>query len=281
MLTEYDPQNENVAATENRNIFINAGCDLITAHPSREERYRAVIGLLAHETGHTLYTDFPALEMYMASMEAGHWYPAEPMPQTTQSTRNLADLNSALTNQMRRGAVLTLSKFLWNAMEDAFIENELFEDYPGSFTYGLGLVRDTHYESIKSIPAMIAAGQKDLEIFLQIFLSYAKFRLVKSDDYDGELLDRLQACVPIIDPALVSRNSMDRFTAANQILLHIWDMFQEQEQQQNQQQGQPGQQGSAATAGGGSGASQAQQQLKQQISNIAGQSKEAKGARLG
>lgn len=66
----WQPDNTDLAYTDNLHITINAGNPAITEFPTREERYQMVLGLFAHELGHCLYTDFLTQQTYRNNLSA-------------------------------------------------------------------------------------------------------------------------------------------------------------------------------------------------------------------
>ena len=61
----WDPKDRNGACTNNTAIRINAGHPTVTKIRGRMNRYEMISGLLSHELGHVLYTDFLANQAYM------------------------------------------------------------------------------------------------------------------------------------------------------------------------------------------------------------------------
>jgi len=64
-----------VAYTDNINININCGNRITEDYPTRELKNLSLIGLLGHELGHILFTNFPKLEMFMNSVDSMTMYP--------------------------------------------------------------------------------------------------------------------------------------------------------------------------------------------------------------
>jgi len=59
VLPFWAPELKFAAATNDNDIHINCGCEVITRKTSRIDRYRAVYGMFAHELGHGLNKDVP------------------------------------------------------------------------------------------------------------------------------------------------------------------------------------------------------------------------------
>ena len=70
--TTYDTsENASVAYTDGCGIHINMGNDLTQVIDTTELKNISGIGLLGHEVGHILFTDFSILEKYMESLKKG------------------------------------------------------------------------------------------------------------------------------------------------------------------------------------------------------------------
>lgn len=113
-------------------IGINAGCDLVTEQKTREEKHLSVQGLLYHELGHVLFTDFPTRTAWSNQMKAGKWFPAEPMRINDVNGINL----SAKMNDKKFLEILVhCAEEIENCIEDGFIEREMKELFPGNCSW--------------------------------------------------------------------------------------------------------------------------------------------------
>lgn len=79
VLTYWDESPDaDVASTNNRTIKINAANRMTASFPTRKLKDLSLRGLLGHEIGHILYTDFNMASVYTSKLLAGEFYPAEP-----------------------------------------------------------------------------------------------------------------------------------------------------------------------------------------------------------
>lgn len=67
-----------VAYTDNTNININCGNSITADYPTKELKHLSLIGLMGHEEGHVLYTDFHALQIFMQAVDNATLYPKIP-----------------------------------------------------------------------------------------------------------------------------------------------------------------------------------------------------------
>ncbi len=115
----WQPKNPSVANTDNQFITINAGHPFVTKTRGRENRYRIVCGLFAHELGHDLYTDFLAEQTYTNRLESFGWFPSTPLLTTVQDRANEAKLWDYLKEDPKQlEAAQILAHHITNVVED-------------------------------------------------------------------------------------------------------------------------------------------------------------------
>ena len=85
-------ENAGITVTDNRIIHLNAGNFLTRSFPTRSLRADSLIGLVGHECGHILFSDFTMLELYFQSLEKGRFYPQEPEAVAAALEKNLQDI---------------------------------------------------------------------------------------------------------------------------------------------------------------------------------------------
>lgn len=224
----WDPEEESAARTNAMTIHINAGCRLVTQNRSREERYRIVCGLFAHELGHCLYTDFPAAQTHGNLLLAGKWFPEPPEMKTPEDIRNESRLREYAEEDPQNSALLRCAAHVVsNLLEDGYVENRMLSRFPGSLGFCLQELRRQHWESIPTVTQLIEKEEDGGHIFesmLQLFLSYAKFGEIKYGDEpltDGRI-QTIFGLLPELDRAVLSPSAKDRLRALNLILVRCW-----------------------------------------------------------
>jgi len=208
------------AATNNQVICINANSPLLKFLSLREEKYVAILGLLAHESGHILYTDFSAIENYLTAMKEGKWYPEPPEFEDELLNDNLLKVQEA----MRAGKTKALryaAKQLDNIFEDVYIERELNQAFPGSFREGLDLVVQQIWETMSTIPEMIEKECPDYAIMQNLILSYVRYGNVKDAGYRGRIMDDFLELIPILDD-VIGASLSERQMVVNSLLVRLW-----------------------------------------------------------
>lgn len=206
------PKADFVACTDGDDIKISLNSEFVKAQETRQQKYYAIIGLILHECGHVLYTDFALLNKAILCLAANGIYP----PITISE-----ELDAMLKD--RKGAMLIpVYKSLENCIEDGFIERLVIKDVPG---YGECLikVRKMHMEdsSILSYDASIkkaAETGKELDricMMLNMVLFYAKYSMDLTDGIEDDLTDSFKDIQGIIDKAMKSYHAPDRMKQIN------------------------------------------------------------------
>ena len=179
----WDPKSSSVANTNNLRIRINTGNQLVTQNRSRENRYRIICGLFAHELGHCLYTDFPASQTHKNYLEVGKWYPDPPelkMPGDIRNERRLWEYGKSDPQNMEM--LRWIAHIISNILEDGYVENRMLSRFPGKLGACLQDLRNQQWESLPTVTQLMEKEESDGHIFesiLQLLLSYAKYGELK------------------------------------------------------------------------------------------------------
>lgn len=216
-----------LAYTDNNSITINVGNeDLKTKN--RNDKYRLIVGFLAHETAHILYTDFIEKHKFLNGLNRGQWYPQRPVFKRGKYERRLEEIESAFT--ANAASLCNIANVLRNTFEDEVIEQRMKHEYPGSFKEGLSYV-GCYLAKISS--SIIDLCQSDQELCIRINLIFHYARLGTRDFQEaGSRRERwIKICTPYMDKA-VNGNALERFDAVNHLLVLLWpyiDLTQGQE----------------------------------------------------
>lgn len=152
----------NVAVTDNMCVAINCGNQMVTKVRGRENRYQIVCGLFAHELGHVLYTDFLTNQTYHNNLEMERWYPSGPMLNTSADIRReKAFWNYVKADPKNKEMVHIIAHNIWNILEDAYIENRMLNNFPGTLGYGLEDLRELHFSQVSTVTELIEAEERD------------------------------------------------------------------------------------------------------------------------
>ena len=152
IFTICDENNELTAATQGQMIMLNTLGPLIRGLDTNWEKYVSNIGHVVHECGHVLFTDFANQNPLLTGWITGDfkYYPETPNITGAEELKKLMNdypnLRKVYTSAMR-GIV--------NAIEDAYIENRLRENFDGLAVAGLELDNQTMFEQTPSLNEML------------------------------------------------------------------------------------------------------------------------------
>lgn len=229
----WQPDNTDLAYTDNLYITINAGNPAITEFPTREERYQMVCGLFAHELGHCLYTDFLTQQTYRNNLSACRWYPEKPKLARVQDVKNEGEFWEYAQEDPQNLALLgRVAHELCNVLEDAAMENRVLEQFPGTLGQALDFVRAWQWREMPTVTQLKereAQGTPMFYCLLQLFLSYGKFGELKygEEPLREQHIQTVFELLPLLDDDLRAASGKDRWNTVNCILIRCWEHVRE------------------------------------------------------
>ena len=229
----WQPDNTDLAYTDNLHITINAGNPAITEFPTREKRYQMVCGLFAHELGHCLYTDFLAQQTYRNNLSACRWYPEKPKLTRVQDAKNEGEFWEYAQEDPQNLALLgRVAHEVCNVLEDAAMENRVLEQFPGTLGQALDFVRAWQWREMPTVTQLKereAQGTPMFYCLLQLFLSYGKFGELKygEESLSEEHIQTVFELLPLLDDDLRATSGKNRWNTVNCILIRCWEHVRE------------------------------------------------------
>lgn len=207
------------ALTNNKEIIVNAANSLFTKRDELDEPLSVsvdhILGVMFHEAGHVLYTNFSVLRKYKEQFRDGKLV-INSIELSKEEKKSLKEINNLL-NDNRSNVVLGVSLtkikafiyniFDWlnNAIEDGRIEKTLLDrdaDF-GGYCNGLIGLRNKQKDEI------VGSNIQDIEKYLNACFEYAKYGT--STTYTGDVFPELEEAKPIIDIMLDCKEAM-KFT---------------------------------------------------------------------
>ena len=207
------------ALTNNKEIIVNAANSLFTKRDGLDEPLSVsvdhILGVMFHEAGHVLYTNFSVLRKYKEQFRDGKLVISS-IELSKEERRSLNEINNLLNDNRSNvvlGVSLTKTKsfiyniFDWlnNAIEDGRIEKTLLDkdaDF-GGYCNGLIGLRSKQKDEI------VGSNIQDIEKYLNACFEYAKYGT--STTYTGDVFPELEEAKPIIDIMLDCKEAM-KFT---------------------------------------------------------------------
>lgn len=207
------------ALTNNKEIIVNAANSLFTKRDELDEPLSVsvdhILGVMFHEAGHVLYTNFSVLRKYKEQFRDGKLVISS-IELSKEEKKSLKEINNLLNDNRSNvvlGVSLTKTKsfiyniFDWlnNAIEDGRIEKTLLDrdaDF-GGYCNGLIGLRNKQKDEI------VGSNIQDIEKYLNACFEYAKYGT--STTYTGDIFPELEEAKPIIDIMLDCKEAM-KFT---------------------------------------------------------------------
>ena len=125
-------------------ICINTACSFVSEQESREEQHMAVLGLLYHEIGHLLFTDYPTTRAWSYQLQRGKWFPKEPKGMNTVAGINLAQ---SMADPEFLQVFSHCADSVDNCLEDGYVEREISLMCPGTGKDALAVMNMVLYET--------------------------------------------------------------------------------------------------------------------------------------
>lgn len=165
-----------IAHTDNRTISLNAGNSLTRSFPTRSLKADSLLGIIGHECGHILFSDFTMLNTYHQALSGGRFYPNEPEDLSSKQERSLRDIQECFENEEEAviAAVSDIAHTLVNIMEDVYIESRMCDTFPGGVKTGIILNNLRFAEEMDTITEEINHQHHEVFIIINLLIQYAK-----------------------------------------------------------------------------------------------------------
>ncbi len=214
-----------IAHTDNRTITVNAGNYLTRSFPTRNLKADSLLGIVGHECGHILFSDFTMLDTYHQALSGGRFYPQEPEDLSAKQAQSLKEITGFLDKKDEAviSALSDIAHSLVNMMEDVYIEGRMCDAFPGSLKTGILLNNLRFAEEMDSVTEEIEHQHHEVLIVANLLIQYARTGDINNlGGYQGPYLDTVYECIPYIDDAAYDDDARVRFDAANKMLLLLW-----------------------------------------------------------
>lgn len=257
-----DHDDDTLAFTDFKGVFINACNEITWSMPSRWLRSLSIEGLNAHENGHNLFTDNRIWHAFHKKLEHGRFYPNMPKGLNSMQKLYAQEILDAMqddSDDIPRMVISSTAKFLSNILEDGYVDARYSFEFPGSPARGIALNNLRIAEKAPDIQTMINKKYYDHTIVLNLLVQYVNAGEVNNlSGYSGELLDLVMDFIPVVDDCLMDEDARSRCEAANKIMIDLWPMMQRcfdaLRDMKQQAQNQPSKgTGSGSVAGAGPG----------------------------
>ena len=236
----YDKKNNDIAyATSTSNIYVNFGNSFLDKDSKGKKittakKWLLGKGLILHEIGHLLFTNFNDMANFQKVITAEQWNWQRPIkagvsPDFNEKLKEVeAYLN--LSSQNKKQFMTAFHDFN-NIIEDGYIEEKLMKSFKGDFVASLYELRDFQYDEFPTIENVIESGRSSFSIWQLMMLSYAKYGLIKVKDnntYGEPLVRKFCEFLPSITDCVTEDNSYVRLDKSLTLFVDMWDVIKEE-----------------------------------------------------
>lgn len=214
-----------VACTDNRMIYINLANKLVKEFNELNDKYLGYAGLLAHELGHVLFTDFTNIEQAVKAFQSKSWYPERPVFTNKEDITALKRLESFLFGPDAALILELFSKMLANynnCLEDRYVNTRMKKLYPGNFKKGINLVSK---KTIEQLNETIANAKEEADIVGNLMLLAC---------YTQDLPETVLTKYPIFKKVLPLLRKIDnthapsdRLRLSNKVVVLLWSFYEQ------------------------------------------------------
>ena len=200
-----------VAYTDNRTVFINLNNEIICNIKDFQKRYLCLLGLLGHELGHVLYTDFEK----MGKAAEGEY-------SELGLSNNEMKIMDKIQQSREKGfnAFLTeLNHNILNCIEDGFVNRKISELFPGTFKEG---IKELHLLQFASDEYGTTDNKLADSVNLILYLSLGirvPEKLINSVPYYNKIKNEFVSIIPEETDGRISR--------ANRLMIILWPLISE------------------------------------------------------
>lgn len=217
----YDDKKETVACTENTYVEINCGNVLTRGIEGKKNKLLSLLGLVFHEVGHILFTDF-VVNRYANELFSKSKWIEDKVP---SGAKAMAD---AMGNPYANSFLLEIRAMISNILEDGYIEMQLNKKFDGIFNDGLEVVNKRMFET-RPCPADILSKNMYAAV-MNATLSYSKFGEIKlspgrEEESNEEFIGYISAIIPCVDKYKAEKESAMREAIVNEVLSIIFPLL--------------------------------------------------------
>lgn len=193
-----------VVATDNKVIYLDPVHPYLMSLPGLAQKTLVILGQLAHEIFHLLFTDFRVLKQLRKDFEK-------------EGDFRMEQVHESL-----------------NIIEDSACELAGTNYYTGSFSLAIRANNECAFNNMPSLDEMAENKVPRLVIFKQACAMYAIIGLLKGKITDPELLDMFKRAIPILDAGRLGETTWVRYEYAKKLYNLMLPLIEEVEKNRQQ-----------------------------------------------
>lgn len=166
------------ACLYNNTIYIFLHHEMIKRIPPKdiEGKYVCICSLFAHELAHVLYSSFKVLGNMHMHLSKGQWYPRAPRVNGLDDRPITLHLKAMVASGYQMQIFTELEQYVFNILEDAYIENRFCKEFPGELSYYMRTHRaELAQKSNHSVEHLMACGGAACNYLPSILFQYALY----------------------------------------------------------------------------------------------------------
>lgn len=210
-------EDQRVAYTSGKRTVINVLNQLTQGYVLRTDKLMTLMGLVGHEAGHILYSDFELLEEFLNGLEDGSYLAQVSVKANYQDA--VDEMKQYYQDKGKAtGKVLSFyGKETLNIIEDGFVNRKVIDKYPGNVAKGLTMVID---KTLEDYPPAEKLLEEPLIGILGIVHQYVLGASFLGNA--GAYQDRAMEMTSLVKPILNKSKADKRANVAFQLLLCVW-----------------------------------------------------------
>lgn len=209
-----------------RSTVINLENRLSISFPNIKSREVSYEGLLAHEDGHILYSDFDALGAMAEAVQDFRIYPLTEEDVSDSKKTAYQEIKEAFIHKdcIISSIFAEILISVNNVVEDAWIESKMAARYGGKVKQGIALNSMRMLEQKPSVLQMIEKKYDKQDIMFSLILQYARSGAYNNwEQVENEYTDKMQELKIVIDKAIIEQDTIQREKYVWLITLGIWE----------------------------------------------------------
>lgn len=218
------------AYTNGEMVHINVGCQFAERLKKSYNLYNLfVVGLLAHEEGHILWTDFAKFNQANEAIKSGYIPLGDDLYDYDEEIENYSEYDEMLANE-KIGRIYLLNYFhnILNLIEDIYVNAKQSSKFAGNYRKGIAVGNALIYEESPSIAEMAEMGLSKAVIYSNALVSKLKAKDVYygTPEAEVEYSGTVNYIVSEI-ATMIMATPEKRVLACNLIICHLWKFIEE------------------------------------------------------
>jgi len=224
---EYVQEGEDgfVAFTEGKRIYVNIDNHLTASFPTIELKMISLLGIIYHEVGHLLYTDFSLRAEYLKEIgETGvfksYYKDKKTMEEVQKYFKKYPSLKTIASMMM--GTIT-------NIVEDSFEEKILCINNKGAVKKSVEANREKIYDLSISLKEKMDRKLSNQHILAAMISEYASSGAYNNwQNLVNKYTEAMEKAKPLILEAIASETAQGRLNKSTDIFLSIWSVFKDE-----------------------------------------------------